>query len=156
MQKIQLNTKSLARIAAVQTLYQYNNTQGDITSLLLRVADFYKDESALEDLEVEKDVKLKLKVSQNYLKELVNYTHNNLEEINSIISSLISDPEQIKAMPKLLLSVLQVAICELKFFPETPRNVVINEFTDIASDMLGSNEVGFVNSALDKFTPQLS
>ncbi|HJK87025.1 MAG TPA: transcription antitermination factor NusB [Candidatus Megaira endosymbiont of Nemacystus decipiens] len=153
MKKIQLNSKSIARIAAIQTLYQYNNEEkSDITPILMRVIEFYKSSNILDDFEVDKGLQVKIKPSYSYLSELVKNACNNIGEINSYIKEYLSDEEQMKTMPRLLLSVLQVAFCELKFFPEIPRNVVINEFTDIANDMLSHNEVGFVNSILDKFS----
>ena len=153
MKKIQLNSKSIARIAAIQALYQYNQEEKpDITSILMRVTEFYKNSNILDDFEVDKSLQVKIKPSYSYLSELVKNACNNIDEINSYIKNYLSDEDQMSNMPRLLLSVLQVAFCELKFFPEIPRNVVINEFTDIANDMLSHNEVGFVNSILDKFS----
>ena len=94
---------------------------------------------------------LKLKPSFNYLKELVKYTHDNIEEIDQIIENHLSNEWTINNLPKLLFATLRVSICEMKYFPETPRNVIINEYTDIASDMLDEGQVGFVNSVLDKY-----
>ena len=41
----QISTKSIARIAAIQTLYQFASSQDtlDINSVLLRIKEFYKD-----------------------------------------------------------------------------------------------------------------
>ena len=41
----QISTKSIARIAAIQTLYQFASSKGefDVNSVLLRMKDFYKD-----------------------------------------------------------------------------------------------------------------
>jgi N utilization substance protein B len=82
---------------------------------------------------------------------LVKYTHDHLEEIDQIIENHLSNEWTINNLPKLLFATLRVSICEMKYFPETPRNVIINEYTDIASDMLDEGQVGFVNSVLDKY-----
>lgn len=154
MSKIQLNPKSIARIAAIQTIYQLGNSQNesDIESLLLRIIDFYKDKDINSDHEIHRDVNMKLKPSYNFLKELVNFSYENIEEINEIITSYLINDWSLKTLPKLLLAILQVSICEVIYFPDTPRNVIINEYTDIANDMLDSGEVGFVNSVLDNYS----
>jgi N utilization substance protein B len=149
----QLNSKSIARIAAIQTLYQFETDKHNtnIEALLLQIIDFYRDKDIKSDYELDSKSLLKLKPSFNYLKELVKYTHDNIEEIDQIIENHLSNEWTINNLPKLLFATLRVSICEMKYFPETPRNVIINEYTDIASDMLDEGQVGFVNSVLDKY-----
>jgi len=153
----QLNSKSIARIAAIQTLYQFETNKHDtnIETLLLQIIDFYRDKDIKSDYELDSKSLLKLKPSFNYLKELVKYTHENIEGIDQIIENHLSNEWTIKNLPKLLFATLRVSICEMKYFPETPRNVIINEYTDIASDMLDDGQVGFVNSVLDKYANML-
>lgn len=153
MTKTQINTKSISRIAAVQTIYQFENDKNtsDIETLLLRIRDFYKDKDLKSDYDLDKTSKLKLRPSYNYLNELVKFTYENLEEIDQIIEKHLTNEWNIQNLPKLLFATLRVAVCELKYFPETPSKVIINEYTDIASDMLDSGEIGFVNSLLDKY-----
>jgi N utilization substance protein B len=149
----QLNSKSIARIAAIQTLYQFESDKHNtnIEALLLQIIDFYRDKDIKSDYELDSKSLLKLKPSFNYLKELVKYTHDNIEVIDQIIENHLSNEWTINNLPKLLFATLRVSICEMKYFPETPRNVIINEYTDIASDMLDEGQVGFVNSVLDKY-----
>lgn len=153
MTKTQINTKSISRIAAVQTIYQFENDKNtsDIETLLLRIREFYKDKDLKSDYDLDTTSKLKLRPSYNYLNELVKFTYENLEEIDQIIEKHLTNEWNIQNLPKLLFATLRVAVCELKYFPETPSKVIINEYTDIASDMLDSGEIGFVNSLLDKY-----
>jgi N utilization substance protein B len=149
----QLNSKSIARIAAIQTLYQFENDKQDtnIETLLLQIVDFYRDKDIKSDYEIDSKSLLKLKPSFNYLKELVKHTHDNIQEIDQIIANYLNNEWTIKSLPTLLCATLRVSICEMKYFPETPRNVIINEYTDIASDMLDEAQIGFVNSVLDRY-----
>jgi transcription antitermination protein NusB len=153
MIKTQINTKSISRIAAIQTIYQFENenSTSDIETLLLRMIEFYKDKDLKSDYEIDKLTKLKLKPSYNYLSELVKFTHENIGEIDLIVEKHLTNEWNLQNLPKLLFATLRVAVCELKYFPETPSKVIINEYTDIASDMLDTGEVGFVNSVLDKY-----
>jgi N utilization substance protein B len=153
MTKTQINTKSISRIAAIQTIYQFEteNSTSDIETLLLKMIEFYKDKDIKSDYEIDKLSKLKLKPSYNYLNELVKSTHENIEEIDKIVEKHLTNEWSLQSLPKLLFATLRVAVCELKYFPETPSKVIINEYTDISSDMLDTGEVGFVNSVLDKY-----
>jgi N utilization substance protein B len=153
MKKAQLNTKSIARIAAIQTLYKFANNQNNdnIDAVLLKIIDFYKDQDIKNDYELQKDTQLKLRPSYNHLKDLVKFTHDNLEEIDLTIEEHLTGDWTLKKLPDLLLATLRIAIGEIKYFPETPYKVILNEYTDIASDMLDESEIGFVNSVLDKY-----
>jgi len=154
MTKTQINTKSISRIAAIQTIYQYENdtSTSDIETLLLRIVEFYKDKDIKSDYDLDKESKLKLRPSYNYLNELVKSTHENVQEIDVIVEKHLTSEWSLKTLPKLLFATLRVAVCELKYFPETPKKVIRNEYTDIASDMLDSGEVGFGNSVLAKYS----
>lgn len=149
----QISTKSIARIAAIQTLYQFASSQDtlDINSVLLRIKEFYKDVDFKSDHDIDQKSKLKLKPSCSYLDELVKYTHSNLLEIDKEISRFLTKSWTITNLPMLLHAVLRVGICELAYFPETPKKVIINEYTDIANDMLDENEIGFINSILHNY-----
>lgn len=153
MTKEQINSKSIARIAAIQTLYKFENSKEelDINSTLLRIIDFYKDANVKSDHDIEEKSKIKLKPSYNYLKELVYFTSNNIIEIDNIIEKYLTKDWTLSNLPILLHSLLRVAIAEMIFFSKTPKKVIINEYTDIASDMLNENEIGFVNSLLDNY-----
>lgn len=153
MSKSQLNSKSIARIAAIQTLYQFRDEHKthDVAMLLKKMIEFYKDNDIKSDYEINKNSTLKLKPSINYLTELVNCTTNNIQEIDSTIKDYLTKDWNLNKLSKLLLAILRIAIGELKYFPETPRKVIINEYTDIANSMADSKEVDFVNSLLDNY-----
>jgi len=151
----QVNTKSISRIAAIQILYQFENENykgdDDIDTLLMRIMDFYKNEDVKSDHDLAKDSRLKLRPSYNYLKGLVTFTCDNIDEIDKIIEQHLTQVWTLKNLPKLLYATLRVAICEIKYFPEIPRKVILNEYTDISANMLDDKEVGFVNSVLDSY-----
>lgn len=153
MSNSQISTKSIARIAAIQILYQFANSkaEADITSLLVRMKELYKDSDFKSDHEIDENSNLRLRPSYSYMEELVKHTHENLSKIDEIIANHLTKEWNINTIPVLLCAVLRVAICEIDYFPETPQKVILNEYTDIASDMLDSNEIGFVNSLLQTY-----
>ena len=148
-----INKKSISRIAAIQTTYQFeqNMQTTDITILLVKIKEFYKDTNIESDYEISKSSKIKLSLSYHYLNKLVRSTHKNLKSIDQNIEMYLTNQWNLIILPKLLIASLRVALCELEYFPNTPSKVIINEYTDIANNMLDSKEVGFVNSVLDKY-----
>ncbi len=154
MTSTKISTKTIARIAAVQAIYQYKPESPDqnIDRIMQQIVQFYQDERVGNDLN--KPIKVKLSIS--YFELLVKSVVLNLSQIDKMISRHLTSEWQITSLPVLLLALLRVAICELQFFPNVPSKVVINEFTDITSDMLNENEVGFVNSVLDRIAKKTS
>ncbi|WP_341757264.1 MULTISPECIES: transcription antitermination factor NusB [unclassified Candidatus Tisiphia] len=158
MTSTKINTKTIARIAAVQAIYQYKPKSPDqnIDRIIQQTIQFYQDERAANNLTTNLNKPIKVKLSISYFELLVKSVVVNLPQIDKMISRHLTSEWQLTSLPILLLALLRVAICELQFFPNVPNKVVINEFTDITSDMLSENEVGFVNSVLDKIAKESS
>lgn len=140
-----INKKSIARIAAIQAIYQYMLRNNDnIDDIVENVLSFYHTANSMTD----SPVKISLTIS--HFKMLVKLVFENLDKIDEIISNHLTNDKDQNHMPILLQALLCSGICELLFFPDIPAKVVINEYTDIANDMLNDHEIGFVNSVLDK------
>lgn len=154
MKKIQLNKKSIARIAAIQAIYQgeYDLKNFDLNGKIAEISDFYNDKDVNQSFDLLVNLDVKIKPSRDYFRQLVVDTTHHVSDINKLISSNLSDKWTLELLPRLLLAILQVAICELKYFSDIPRKVIINEYTNIANDMIDLQEIGFVNSILDKLS----
>jgi len=152
-----ISSKTIARIAAVQALYQYHLTPqlfNNSAQLVEAVKKYYQDEMFLEDLDLE-DNKLKIKLNYPYFNELVTFAINNTLEIDTIIKNHLSKEWNFENLHLNLQAILRAGLTELKYFPETPKKVIINEYTNLAADMLKPQEVGFVNSLLDTINKEL-
>ncbi|HJD64796.1 MAG TPA: transcription antitermination factor NusB [Rickettsia endosymbiont of Diachasma alloeum] len=145
MSSNKINKKSIARIAAIQAIYQHMLRNNDnIDDIIENVLSFYRNDTSMTD----SPIKISLTIS--HFKMLVKLVFENIDKIDEIISNnLVNDKNQ-NHIPILLQALLRSGICELLFFPDIPAKVVINEYTDIANDMLNDHEIGFVNSILDK------
>lgn len=152
-----INTKTIARIAAVQALYQYisNNQEQKSEELIAAISGYYKDNEINNDLEIASKSKTKIKLNISYFTNIVTFAIKDQETIDKIILDHLSDGWKWEHLHTTLVALLRASICELLYFPEVPFKVIINEFTDIASDMLKESEVAFVNSMLDKVSKEL-
>ncbi len=146
------NTKSIARLAAVQTLYSYENApenEKDLETALYKIITYYKENKIKHDLEIQEDSDSKVKPSYKHLKLITGYALEDQVAIDEQIEKYLFGDWSIDKMPTLLLCLLRAAISEIKFFPEIPTKVLVSEYTDVASCLLNDNEIGFVNSLLE-------
>jgi N utilization substance protein B len=145
-----INSKTIARIAVVQALYQYQSNGGEqgLDELISSISSYYKDGEMRADLGLNSlDIKIKLNI--NYFSEILRYAIDNVDSTDDLIKEHLAKEWTMEGLHASLLALLRAAITELRYFPEVPYKVVINEFTDIASDLLQDSEVAFVNSLLD-------
>jgi N utilization substance protein B len=177
------NKKTIARLAAVQGIYQYyfenrntakleileHEVHQDIQfseeplyanqqAIISDIVNMYLDPAYIEEFASEfsgNTEKLEFKLSLPYLQELVESVVKNLYVIDDILSKFLLYGWSLEKISPLLLAIMRVAIAEMKFFPLVPSKVVINEFTNIASQMLDDQEVGFVNKVLDRIKEEI-
>lgn len=149
-----VSTKTVARMAAVQVLYEFeiHKRASDIEKLIDGSIDRYTSDDFKSIFEIPDDINVKL--HKNYLRELVTYTTNNIVQIDDIITAHLAPGWTHEAMHIALTSILRVGIAELLFFPEVPYKVIINEFTTLASEIIKESEIPFVNSLLDNVRMQ--
>lgn len=144
-----ISTKTIARIASVQALYEFeiNSRSSEVEALIEQVITNYSSADFKAIFEIPDDLKVKLHA--NYMRELVTHTITNLSKIDEIITAHLAAGWTYDAMHVALGAILRVAIAELLYFPEVPYKVIINEFTTLASEIVREVEVPFVNSILD-------
>ena len=101
--------------------------------------NIFFQELELEIMDSEKD----------FIIRIVDGVIKNIDEIDNIIIK-ISDKWDIKRISNIDLSILRIAIYEMKFDNETPINIVINEAIEIAKEYGTDNSSLFVNGILGK------
>jgi len=145
-----INSKTAARIAAIQALYQFemNERAGTIESLVDQLQQSYRSEDFKELFDIPNNISMKL--HNEYCRKLITYTIENLDRLDEIIKQHLFDGWKYSNLHFSLVALLRVAIAELIYCVDTPRKVVINEFTNIGSSLAKASEVSFINSLLDK------
>lgn len=142
--------KTAARLASVQALYQFesNGRSENSDSLCESIIKSYTDKDFKEIFDIPEDVHIEL--HKNHFKILVEFTINNLGNIDEVITSNLTGNWKYSNLHMSLAALLRVAIAEILFCPDIPPKVIVNEFTDIGTSLAKESEIGFINSLLDK------
>lgn len=144
--------RSLARLIAVQALYQYDfkKRQGDIIEIAEELVDNYTF-----DLEGKNIKSYRKKTDMSLLRDLVSGSSLVLEKLDLEIQKSLSGKNKFSDIDDVMLQILRVGVFELKFIKDNPTNTVINEYVDIAGSFYEVPKVSFVNAVLDKVAKSL-
>lgn len=136
-----VNRRSMARLAAVQALYQMQQMDLDAQQV---ISDF-KTHHFNEDLEG-----INLQYADHKLFEaLVIGVACRLEDIDPIVVQTLNKDWRFERLESVLKSILRLGCFELIHDKEPPTAVVINEYVEIAKAFYNNQEVAFVNGSLD-------
>ncbi len=92
--------------------------------------------------------------ADDYIKSVFFGVYSNLEEIDNIISEN-SIGWKINRISKTALSVLRLAIFEIKYMEDIPQSVTINEAVELCKTYSGKEESAFVNGILSTVAKSL-
>lgn len=123
-----------ARILAVQALYAWDFSRGDLEGLL-ELPWFEKRDSQLEE---------DLLFTRTLIKGSVEY----LDEIDSLIARQ-SQNWEIDRFNRVDLAILRMSVYAMRWHPEIPLSVTINEAVEIAREFGTDDSYRFVNGILD-------
>lgn len=151
------NNRSLSRLAAVQTLFQYDFND----RMQLHELKNINDREISEIFETIKNlnygiIEFKgLKLDKDWFLMLVNAVFNKKSKIDPILSDFLNDDWSIERMDHTLINILRCAYIEFKGFSKIPPKVIINEYTNIAASFFNKTEVNFINGVLEKMSNSL-
>ncbi|MFV0645491.1 MAG: transcription antitermination factor NusB [Sphingomonadaceae bacterium] len=134
-------SRSAARLAAVQALYQYQMEETSVPRLL---DEFHQHRLGRE---IEDDLYADAEVS--FFDDIVSGTIARREEIDTKLQDHLADGWTLARMDKTMLQILRAGGYELIARPDIPAAAVINEYVDVAKAFFDDREARFVNGLLD-------
>ena len=133
-------SRSAARLACVQALYQMEISGGDVTDVVEEFTSFRFEENSDDKLET--DVKYFSKITHGVISSQV--------QVDNLIESALATGWTLKRLDSTLRALLRSATYELLEQRDVPARVVINEYVDIAHAFFDAVEPAFVNGVLDR------
>ena len=136
--KEKLDPRHLARVAALQSLFEWSFNSVDIEEIVKRDAKEYaRPDPHQEGIEI--DDQLALFISRGVT--------DNLDTIDKIIEACA--PEwPLSQIAKVDLEILRISIFELYIAKNVPPKVAIDEAVELAKEYGGENSSKFVNGVL--------
>ena len=160
MESLILNSNSIARVAAVQTLYTLNI---DRSLGVVESADILSD---IEFLYTKSDFRNRILYSGidkieggNYYVKLrvvklligiVDYAIRNMDDVDMSITQCLLEQTSFDSLSRTTIAILRAAISEL-FIEETSNAIIISDFLAVADCLAcDKKEVGIINVVLEK------
>jgi len=134
-------SRSAARLAAVQALYQHTMEKTPIAQLL---HEFHMHRLGAE---IEDDQYAEADVS--FFDDVVKGTAARLEEIDGLIEGKLAEGWSLGRIDRTLHQILRAGTYELLARPDVPVGSVINEYLDVAHAFFDSKDTRFANGLLD-------
>jgi N utilization substance protein B len=134
-------SRSAARLAAVQALYQHE-MEGTAKAKLLDEFHQHRLGREIEDEQyAEADV--------DFFDDLVGGTLARREEIDALLSDRLAQGWSLARLDKTMLQILRAGAYELLARPDIPTGTAISEYIDVAHAFFEAREAKFVNGVLD-------
>jgi N utilization substance protein B len=134
-------SRSAARLAAVQALYQHE-MEGTAKARLLDEFHQHRLGREIEDEQyADADV--------DFFDDLVGGTLARREEIDALLSGRLAEGWSLARLDKTMLQILRAGAYELLARPDIPVGTAISEYVDVAHAFFEEREAKFVNGVLD-------
>ena len=134
-------SRSAARLAAVQALYQME-MEGTPLAKLLHEFHEHRLGATIED-ETYADAEV------DFFDDLVSGADARREEIDGLIAQRLAEGWSLERLDRPMRAILRAGAYELVARPDVPVATVITEYVDVAHAFYDKRETGFVNGLLD-------
>lgn len=134
-------SRSAARLAAVQALYQLDMENPGMARLL--------DEFHSHRLGAEIEGVQYAQADVDFFDDIVSGVHARHDEIDAIIDAKLSDQWKMSRLDKTILQILRAGTYEIIARPDVPTATVISEYVDVAHAFFDEKDAKFANGLLD-------
>ncbi len=133
--------RTVARLAAVQALYQMELSGAGVEVVIREFSDFRFD----SDMEGERLAQ----ADEAFFAEIVRGVVLSQAEVDRAVARRLAKDWRLNRLDATLRAILRAGAFELMRRPDVPAEVVIDEYLEIAKSFFEGPEPGFVNGALD-------
>ena len=134
-------SRSAARLAAVQALYQHE-MEGTPIARLLREFHEHRLGATIEDEQY-------VEAEQSFFDDVVSGADSRRAEIDETIAGKLAEGWSLDRLDRPMRAILRAGTYELLARKDVPVASVISEYVDVAHAFYDKRESGFVNGLLD-------
>ena len=140
------SSRSAARLAAVQALYQ-QEMEGTPVPRLLREFHEHRLGATIEEAQY-------VDAEQSFFDDVVSGVDARRVEIDEVIASKLAEGWSLDRLDRPMRAILRAGTYELLARADVPVASVISEYVDVAHAFYDKRESGFVNGLLDSVAKQ--
>ncbi|QJB68159.1 transcription antitermination factor NusB [Parasphingorhabdus halotolerans] len=141
------NSRSAARLGAVQALFQHHMEKTPVPRLLKEFHDHRLGREIEDDQYTDAEIE--------FFDDIVIGVTDTMEGIDTLITEKLASGWSIGRLDKTMLQILRAGAFELMAREEIPTATVINEYVDVAHAFFDKKDSGFVNGLLDAIAKQV-
>lgn len=141
MTEARSRSRSAARLAAVQALYQQEMEETPLPRLLHEFHE-HRLGATIEDARYHE-------AEQDFFDDIVTGADARRAEIDAMISARLAEGWSLERLDRPMRAILRAGAYELIARPDVPVGSVISEYVDVAHAFFDKRESGFVNGLLD-------
>lgn len=139
-------SRSAARLAAVQALYQ-QEMEGTPVPRLLKEFHDHRLGATIEDAQYHRS-------ERDFFDDIVTGADARRNEIDALISARLAQGWSLERLDRPMRAILRAGAYELIARPDVSVGTVISEYVDVAHAFFDRRESGFVNGLLDAIAKQ--
>lgn len=144
---IRSRTRSAARLAAVQALYQ-QEMEGIPLPRLLKEFHDHRLGATIEEAEY-------VEAERDFFDDLVSGVDARRADIDQAIAARLASGWTLERLDRPMRAILRAGAYELIARPDVPVGSVISEYVDVAHAFFDKRESGFVNGLLDAIAKEV-
>jgi len=141
MSQTRSRSRSAARLAAVQALYQHEMEGTPVPRLLKEFHD-HRLGATIEDERYHD-------AERDFFDDIVVGADARRDEIDALIGARLAEGWSLERLDRAMRAILRAGAYELIARPDVPVASVISEYVDVAHAFYDKRESGFVNGLLD-------
>lgn len=141
MSQTRSRSRSAARLAAVQALYQ-QEMEGTPLPRLLKEFHDHRLGATIEDTQYHE-------AERDFFDDIVTGVGARRQEIDGLVGSRLAEGWTLERLDRPMRAILRAGAYELIARPDVPVATVITEYVDVAHAFYDKRKSGFVNGLLD-------
>lgn len=142
-------SRSVARLAAVQALYQMEVSATGVEAVIREFTDHRFDRDLEGGETPEGEGATLAQADEPFFADLVRGVVAQQRSVDAAITRRLAEGWRLERLDATVRAILRAGAFELAHRPDVPTEVAIDEYVDVAKSFFEGAEPGFVNGALD-------